>query len=164
VSIARRYFQLPAADGRLEIRVCDAARFMALPGDSYDAILSDGYDGDSLVEALSSRAFFGACLRRLAPRGVAAINLWGSDRRFDEYLARFEAEFPAGTLCLPAEKPGNVIAFGFRDAPGELRWDELEVRAAQLETRYDLEFGRFVGALRRMNRCNAERLYPGTRP
>jgi spermidine synthase len=161
VSIARRYFDLPVSDERLIIRVCDGGEFMARPGPGYDAILVDGYDGDSLVEALSSRAFFRSCLKRLAPGGVAAVNLWGSDRRFNEYLARIEAEFPAGTLCLPAEKPGNVIAFGFRDAPGELRWEALEARALELEARYRLEFPRFVGALRRMNRSDGERVYAG---
>jgi spermidine synthase len=161
VSIARRHFQLPAADGRLEIRVCDGGEFMARPGAAYDAILVDGYDGDSLVEELSSRVFFSACLKRLAAGGMAAVNLWGSDRRFDEYLGRIESEFPAGTLCLPAEKPGNIIAFGFRDAPGELRWADLGRRAPELEARYGLEFRRFVDALRRMNRSDAERLYPG---
>jgi spermidine synthase len=161
VSIARRYFHLPAAGDRLEIRVCDGGQFIARPGDAYDAILVDGYDGDSLVEELSSRAFFAACLKRLAPGGVTAVNLWGSDRRFDEYLGRIEAEFPAGTLCLPAEKPGNIIAFGFRDPPGELRWAALGERAQALEARYGLEFGRFVAALRRMNRGDVERLYAG---
>jgi spermidine synthase len=161
VAIARRYFQLPAADERLEIRVCDGGEFMARAGPAYDAMLVDGYDGDRLVEALSSRAFFASCLKRLAPGGVAAVNLWGSDRRFNEYLARVEAEFPAGTLCLPAEKPGNVIVFGFRDAPGELAWDALEARALELEARYGLEFRRFVAALRRMNRCDARRVYAG---
>jgi spermidine synthase len=161
VSIARRFFQVPAAGERLTIRVCDAAEFMARPGPGYDAILVDGYDGDSLVEALSSRAFYASCLRRLDPGGMVVVNLWGSDRKFNEYLGRIEAEFPAGTLCLPAEKPGNVAAFGFRDAPGELRWDALAALARDLEARYGLEFGRFVNALRRMNRCDEARLYAG---
>ena len=159
VSIARRYFQLPASDERLTVRVCDGGEFMARPGAAYDAILIDGYDGDRLVEALSSRAFYGACLRRLAPGAVAAVNLWGSDRRFNEYLGHIEAAFPAGTLCLPAEKPGNIIAFGFRDPPGPLRWGALETRAASLEARYGLEFARFVRALRKMNRYDAACLH-----
>lgn len=159
VSIARRFFHVPPADDRLCIRVCDGAEFMRRPGPGYDAILVDGYDGDSLVEALSSRTFFGCCLRRLNAGGMVSVNLWGSDRHFNEYLARIEAEFPAGTLCLPAEKPGNVAAFGFRDRPGELRWENLEARAPALEARYGLEFGRFVKALRKMNRCDAERLH-----
>ena len=161
VAIARRYFQLPASDERLTIRVCEGGEFMARPGPAYDAILVDGYDGDRLVEELSSRAFFGACLKRLAPGGVAAVNLWGSDRKFNDYLGRIEAAFPAGTLCLPAEKPGNIVAFGFRDPPGTLRWPALEARAAELEGRYGLEFGRFVKALRKMNRCDGERLFAG---
>jgi len=90
---------------------------------------------------------------------VLVVNLWGSDRRFDDYLARIEAAFPSSTLCLPAEKPGNVIVFGFRDPPAAIRWDELERKARDLEARYALEFGKFVRGLRRMNRCDAERLY-----
>jgi spermidine synthase len=159
VSIARRFFQVPASDERLAIRVCDGGEYMARPGPAYDAMLVDGYDGDRLVEALSSREFYGACLKRLAPGGVVAVNLWGSDRRFDEYLGRIEAAFTAGSLCLPAEKPGNVIAFGFRDPPGPMRWDALGARATLLEARYGLEFGRFVRALRKMNRHDAECLH-----
>jgi spermidine synthase len=161
VTIARGFFYVPAADERLAIRVCDAAPFMARPGPGYDAILVDGYDGDSVVEELASRAFFASCRNRLAPGGVLVVNLWGSDRRFNEYVGRIEAAFPAGTLCLPAEKPGNIITFGFRDPPGALRWDALAASARELEQRYGLEFGRFVQALRRMNRCDDERLYSG---
>ena len=159
VSIARRSFQVPASDERFTIRVCDGAEFVAREGPGYDAILVDGYDGDCLVEALSSRAFFGACLRRLSVHGVLVMNLWGSDRKFNDYVQRIEAEFPAGTLCLPAEKPGNIAIFAFRDPPGNPHWDELEARAIELEACYGLEFGKFVKGLRKMNRCDDERLY-----
>lgn len=159
LSIARRFFQVPAPDDRLVIRVCDGGEFMARAGPGYDAILVDGYDGVSLVEELSSRAFFGSCLRRLNVGGVLVVNLWGSDRKFNDYLGRIEAEFPAGTLCLPAEKPGNIIAFAFRDPPGNPRWEALAARARELEAHYGLEFGRFVQGLRKMNRCDGERLY-----
>jgi len=160
VSIARRYFEVPPSDdARFTIRVCDAADFIARDGPGYDVILVDGYDGDSLVKELSSRVFFLACRRRLNERGALSINLWGSDSKFNEYVERIESAFPAGTLCLPAEKPGNVATFAFRDSPGNLRWDELEARARELEARYGLEFGRFVKSLRQMNRCDEERLY-----
>lgn len=159
VAVARRLFALPAADARLVMRVCDAAEFVASDAGGFDAILVDGYDGESQVVELATAAFYGGCRRRLEPGGVLVVNLWGSDRRFDEYLARVEGAFPRGTLCLPAEKPGNVIVFGFRDPPPALRWDELERSAGELEARYALEFSRFVRGLRRMNRCDAERLY-----
>jgi spermidine synthase len=156
VSIARRFFQVPAPDERLEIRVGDGGEFVARAGQAFDVILVDGYDGDSLVEELSSSTFFVNCLSRLNPGGMLVVNLWGSDRKFDEYLVRIEDAFPAGTLCLPAEKPGNVVAFAFRDFPGNPRWRELETRARELEARYGLEFGRFVKSLRKMNRCTEE--------
>ena len=159
VAVARRMFEVPAGDGRFTVRVCDAADFIAREGPAYDTILVDGYDGESQVETLSSRAFYAACRRRLAARGVLVVNLWGSDRAFDDCLERIESAFPAGALCLPAERPGNVIVFGFRDAPGNPRWDELEARARALEARYGLEFGKFVRGLRKMNRWDEERLY-----
>ena len=159
VSIARRYFQVPASDERFTIRVCDGAEFIARDGPRYDAILVDGYDGDSLVRELSTRTFFANCLRRLDARGMLVVNLWGSDHRFNEYVERIEAEYPAGTLCLPAEKPGNIATFAFRDPPGNPLWTELDATARSLEERYGLEFGKFVKGLRKMNRCDDERLH-----
>jgi spermidine synthase len=164
VSIARRFFQVPGSDERLTIRVCDGGDFVAREGPGYDVILVDGYDGDSLVEALSSPAFFQGCRRRLNPGGVTVVNLWGSDRRFNDYLVRIEAAFPAGTLCLPAEKPGNVVLLAFRDPPGNPTWLELEARARGLEVRYGLEFGRFVKGFRIMNRCNDDGLVLAQEP
>jgi spermidine synthase len=159
VAIARQLFELPPADERLIVRVCDASAYIAADGHRFDAILVDGYDGESQVPELASPAFYGACRHRLERGGVLVVNLWGSDRRFDDCLARIEAAFPAGTLCLPAEKPGNIIVFAFCDTPAALRWDELERKAGELEARYALEFGKFVRGLRRMNRYGTERLY-----
>jgi len=159
VAVARRLFGLPAPDARLVVRVCDAAEFVSADTGGFDAILVDGYDGESQVVELATAAFYSGCRRRLEPGGVLVVNLWGSDRRFGDYLARVGGAFPGGTLCLPAEKPGNVIVFGLCDPPSALRWDELERSAAGLEARYALEFGRFVSGLRRMNRYDAERLY-----
>jgi spermidine synthase len=159
VAVARRMFEVPAGDGRFTVRVCDGAEFIARDGSAYDAILVDGYDGDAQVETLSSRAFYAACRRRLDAGGVLVVNLWGSDRAFDDTLERIDSAFPAGTVCLPAERPGNVIVFAFRDATGNPRWDELDERARGLEVRYGLEFGKFVRSLRKMNRWDEERLY-----
>jgi spermidine synthase len=161
VSIARRLFELPAADARLAVRVCDAAQFIAAATGGFDAILVDGYDGESQVAELATPEFYGNCRRRLEPGGVLVVNLWGSDYRFDDNVARIESAFPSATLCLPAEKPGNVIVFAFRDPPAALRWDELARKAHELEPFYGLEFRRFVDSLRRMNRCDPERLYIG---
>ena len=159
VAVARQQFNVPAAGERIAIHVCDGAEYMVRTGPAADVILVDGYDGDSQVEQLSARAFYDACQRRLAARGVLVVNLWGSDRKFNDTLARIEAAFPAGTLCLPAARPGNVIVLAFRDPPGNLGWDGLEAKARELEGRYGLEFPKFVRDLRKMNRCDGEWLY-----
>ncbi len=159
VAIARHYFHLPPEDGRFRVVIGDGAAHLAREGDLADVIAVDGYDGESLVAALSDESFYEACRRRLAPDGMLVVNLWGGDRRFNENLERIEQTFPEGTVCLPAEKPGNVVVLAFRRHPGNPAWRELESRAIALEAAYGLEFGRFVASLRKMNRHDAERLH-----
>jgi len=159
VAIARHYFHLPPEDGRFRLIIGDGAAHLAREGEPADVIAVDGYDAESLVKALSDKPFYDACRRRLAPDGVLVVNLWGGDHQFNENLERIEDAFPAGTVCLPAEKPGNVVVLGFRNHPGNPAWRDLEARARTLEAAYGLEFVRFVASLRKMNRHDAERLY-----
>ncbi len=144
LAIARSSFYVPPDDARFTVRLGDGAEWVARPGPPADAVVVDGYDGDSQVAELCTPRFYEGCRQRLAAGGVLVVNLWGSDGRFDEYLRRIESAFPGATLCLPAEKPGNVIVFGFRDSPGSAQWDALSRKAGELEARYGLEFGRFV--------------------
>ncbi len=152
LTVARRYFEVPANDARFEVIIGDGAEFIARPDVRADLVMVDGYDGKSHVEAVSSLAFYRHCHARLNPRGMLVVNLWGGDRAFNDTLKHIEQAFPEGTLCLPAEKLGNVIVFGFRSAPGKLAWSTLHERAGALEARYELEFARFVEGLRKMNR------------
>jgi len=160
VSVARQCFLVPPDDARFRVMVCDGAEHMAQPGSAADVIMVDGYDSDSHVEELATREFYGHCRARLTPGGVLVVNLWGGDRQFNTMLKRIETEFPSGTLCLPARKPGNVIAFAFRDEPGTLRWEELHQRALALTALYGLEFPLFVDGLRTMNRHDEVFVYP----
>ncbi len=152
LTVARRYFEVPENDARFEVIIGDGAEFVSRPDVHADLIMADGYDGKSHVEAVSTLAFYRHCHARLNPGGMLVVNLWGDDRAFNDTLKRIEQAFPAGTLCLPAEKLGNVIVFGFRDAAGPASWALLEERARALETHYDLGFARFVEGLRKMNR------------
>lgn len=161
LAIARSSFCVPPDDARFTVRLGDGAEWIARPGPPADAVVVDGYDGDSQVAQLCTPRFYEGCRQRLAAGGVLVVNLWGSDGRFDDYLRRIESAFPGATLCLPAEKPGNVIVFGFRDSPGSAQWDALSRKAGELEARYGLEFGRFVRGFSRMNRSTPERLFMG---
>jgi spermidine synthase len=159
VAVAREHFLLPPDDTRLSVVIDDGARYLARPGPAADVIAVDAYDGLAQAAALATRPFYVACRLRLAPQGVLVVNLWSSDRGFEDCLARLESAFPAGTLCLPARRPGNVIVLAFRDSPGVLRWEPLCARARALQARYGIEFVSFVAALRDMNRSDAEQLY-----
>ena len=161
LTVARGYFHVPPDDARFHVMLADGAEYEAREGAAFDVLAVDAYDAESHVAELSAPAFYAACHRRLAPGGILVVNLWGGDREFNDTLKRIEQAFPAGTLCLPAEKPGNIIVFGFRDRPGMVRWRELEARAAELEGLYGLEFGRFVESLRKMNRHSSTHLLFG---
>ena len=155
---ARRYFDVPPDDERFEVILGDGAEFVGRPQVCADLLVVDGYDGESLVEALASDAFYRDCHERLNKGGMLVVNLWGGDRQFHDTLKRIENAFPAGTLCLPAEKPGNVIVFGFRSTPGRMEWRALEQRALALELHFGLGFSRFVEGLRKMNRHDEKHL------
>lgn len=158
VAIARQYFYVPQDDARFAIIIGDGAEFTARDSDGVDLLVVDGYDAESHVEALSNKAFYAACRKRLNARGILVVNLWGGDRLFNETLQRIESAFPDGTLCLPAEKPGNVAVFAFKTHPGNPGWADLAQRALVLQQRYGLEFPRFVESLRKMNRHDERQL------
>jgi len=160
VAIARQCFAVPADDQHFSVIVGDGAEYIARPDIEADLIMVDGYDAESQVEALATTQFYRDCRERLKPGGMLVVNLWGGDREFNAVLKRIEGAFPAGTLCLPARRQGNVIALAFRDAPGALDWAGLRQRAAGLERQLGVEFPEFVEALHRMNRCDDEYLYP----
>lgn len=158
VNIARHCFKVPVGDARLEVTVGDGAEMISHPGPLADVVMVDGYDGESQAEALSKSRFYQACHARLTECGIMVVNLWSGDRQYTDALGRIKSAFPAGHLCLPAEKPGNVIVFGFRTRPGRVAWRELEARADALTSRYRLEFRRFVEGLRKANRHDADAL------
>jgi len=155
VSIARSHFGLPD-DERLAVEVGDGATYVERHASSADALLIDAYDGRSQAPALGTAGFYRACRAALRPGGVAAINLWSSVPEFDATLRHIENAFDGRCLCLPAERPGNVIAFGLDAVPRDLSWTGLAALAGALEASHPLEFRRFVAGLKTMNRHDRE--------
>jgi spermidine synthase len=154
VDVARAYFGLPAESRRFRTVVAEGAGFVGTQRAAVDALLVDAYDGDSLAAPFATESFFGAARRALAAGGVFAINLWSNDRTFDRNVRGIEEAFGHRCVCLPAERPGNVVVMGFESMPSqdELRWVRLYERAEALEQRFGLEFRAFASNLRRMNR------------
>ena len=158
IAVARQYFQVPADNARLQVIQADGARWVAEHSDCADVVLIDGYDGESHVAELATPEFYVVVARALRRDGVLVVNLWGSDRRFDEYVHRIEAAFEGQVACVPALQKGNIIVLAFKRRPLSLRWDELRERAKVLEARYGLEFVHFVEGLKRLNPHTDKRL------
>lgn len=158
VSIARSMFFLPEDDERLEVLVDDGAAYLPGRSDCADVIMIDAYDGHSPPESLTSLSFYSYAREALKPQGVLVVNLWGSDKTFPVYLSRIEAAFGGHTLCLPTEKHGNIIVFGFKHVAGNPSWLDLREDAKLLSAKYGLEFLNFVEGLRKMNRHTEKRL------
>lgn len=151
VSAARSFFLLPDNDARLDVRVGDGARYVQEQSGTLDVLLVDGYDAHRIVEALASEDFYAACLGALAPGGVAAFNLWGSDRFFDIYFDRVARVFSDHTLILPAEKKGNIQLFAFKPPLPDVSFATLNARARVLEASLGLELPAFVERMRQYN-------------
>lgn len=164
VQVAHVWFGLPQPCERLTLCIGDGARLVAEGREQFDLLLVDAYDGRSLAASLATDSFFQSARASLAPQGVFAMNLWSNDRNFDRNLQKIERAFSGRCLCLPAERPGNVIVFAFADSPQRLAWSELREQAALLEERFGLEFPRFVDGLRRMNTSDATGLRLGAMP
>jgi spermidine synthase len=160
VAVARQSFELPADRENFEVLIADGADFVTREDVRCDVLIVDGYEAHGHVETLASEEFYACCLERLRPSGVLVVNLWSGGSTFGTLLERISGTFTGGTLCLPAERPGNVIVFAFERPPGAFAWRELEQRGRALAVRHGLEFPRFVEALREMNPHDHEALYP----
>ncbi len=158
VGVARSMFHLPEDDDRLSVVIDDGAAY--LPGRSAcaDILLLDAYDGRAQPDAITRTSFYREMRNALKPHGIAVINLWGSDSNFSTYLSRIEEAFEGLTLCLPTEKHGNIIVFGFKQFDGNPSWKNLREDARELTARYDLDFLLFLDGFRKMNRYTDNRL------
>jgi spermidine synthase len=158
VAVARQFFQVPADDERFKIVIADGASFLSNAQLRADVIMVDGYDAESQVAALATQTFYRDCARALGDSGTLVVNLWGGDRSFAGCVERIANAFDHRVACLPAGKPGNVVAIAFKKSPGQPPWKDLRARAQALETALGLEFTRFVQELAVMNPHDGDRL------
>lgn len=158
IAVARSHFFLPPDDDRLAVLLEEGGQYVATHPACADVILSDGFDGQTLAEPLSTQLFFSDCRRALRANGIFAINLWGSDPQFPTYLQRVSDSFDGLTLCLPSERHGNIIVFGFARTQNSPTWESLRERARALQSVHDLDFLRFVDRLRDLNAHTEKRL------
>lgn len=158
IAVARLHFHLPPDDDRLQVILDDAAAYLPAHPHSAQLLVLDVFDGRGIPPELYSQVFFDHAAAVLGDSGLLAVNLWGSDRNFDVYLQRIEHSFGGQVLVMPTGRPGNIVVFGFRRPPADLRWSTLRERARLLQMRYPIEFLEFVERLRDNNHSTSNRL------
>ena len=131
-AFAERHFGLPVDALRLQVDIADGSLFVRGSPGRYDLILVDGFDHHARAGALDTPAFYRNCLRRLAPGGVMATNLFGNVRGFDKSLRRVDEAFAGRVVVLPPGEMGNVVVFGLESADTEVTLTDLRERARLL--------------------------------
>jgi spermidine synthase len=159
IQVARSQFYVPENDERLEVVEGDGLQYLVENTDVADVLLIDAFDGNGIPSDFCSQDFFDHCANVLSSDGILAINLWGSDKKFDIYLQRIEQSFAGKVLTLPTGKPGNVAVFGFKREPADLRLASLRERAKDLEQLHKIEFLQFVEKLAEHNSSSSNRLF-----
>ena len=159
IQIARSQFYVPENDDALEVIEGDGLQYLAEHTQVADVLMIDAFDSNGIPPDFCSQDFFDACANTLSSEGILAINLWGSDKKFDIYCQRIEQSFAGNVLILPTGKPGNIAVFGFKRAPADLRIASLRERAKALELSHKIEFLQFVEKLVEHNPSNNHRIF-----
>jgi len=157
-TVAQTHFLVPPQDERYRLEIADGSEYVPAHPACADVLMLDGYDANCHVEALSNQVFYDSCAEALTDNGILVVNLWGSHEQFDVYLRRIETSFNGLVLCLPCERRGNIIVFGFKKSPAMPRWSDLRERAKKLEGLYGLEFLKFVEGFKDTNLHSEKRL------
>ena len=163
INTARSHFYLPDNDARLEVIEDDGLKYLVSHEDAADesapqVLMIDAFDQYGIPPDFCTQGFFDNCAETLSHDGMLAINLWGSDKNFDVYLQRIEQSFSNQVLVLPTGKPGNIVVFGFKRLPNDLRIASLRSRAKELEAQHKIEYLTFEEKLKEHNASTSNRL------
>jgi spermidine synthase len=113
----RERFCIPPDDDRLSVVCADAAQYLSTPGQTFDALLLDGFNADGVPPELSGTAFYAACHARLNDDGVLAANLLREDPRLADDLTRICGTFGTSVALAPAaDSAANIVAFAWKNA------------------------------------------------
>ncbi|MEW6044905.1 MAG: fused MFS/spermidine synthase [Bacillota bacterium] len=130
VRLARRYFQVPADNPRLNVAAEDGRMFVRRTPHRYDAVFLDAYFAHSIPFHLATVEFIEELKQRLNPGGVVASNIIGSlsgrhSLLFRSMLKSLKAVFPtvyvlpvgttSGSAIDPVQR--NIIVLATDQAP-----------------------------------------------
>ena len=142
VYAARRFFELPADDERLQVHIADARPWLMRNGGTYDIVQVDLYQGGPYVPFyLATVEFFQLIRAHMTEEGVVMMNLLDANRDhalLDAMVETLRAVFPS-VAVLPCERGSYLLcAFptaqdvgGLRDRLGRAGGSEMVERLAR---------------------------------
>ncbi len=156
IQVARSHFMVPDDDDRLQIIEGDGIAYIQQHPGSTDWLMMDAFGSNGLPPDFCTQSFFDDCAEAVTPDGLFAINLWGSDKRFDIYMQRMEQTFDGRVLMMPTGKPGNIIVFGFQPQLAMPDLGTLRQRAQTAIHTHDIPFLDLIDRLQGANPNNGK--------
>jgi spermidine synthase len=161
IQVARSHFFVPDDDERLSIVEGDGIAYIQQHPGSCDWLMMDAFGSNGLPPDFCTQAFFDDCAEALTPDGLFAINLWGSDKKFDIYMQRIEQTFDQRVLMMPTGKPGNIIVFGFQPELAMPDLITLRKRAQEAMQTHAIQFLDLIDRLQGANPNDGKAFTPG---
>lgn len=158
IRIAKSLFELPFEGEYFEIIEADGAEYIKTLRGGTDLILTDGFDGEQIIDALVSEAFFCDCRTALSEHGIFVSNWWSGDKRYPIFIERLKKVFDGRVLEIPAESHGNMAVFAFQKLPEIIDLEKMKKNAPKLSERYHLDFRRMLADLKANNPHNGKTL------
>jgi spermidine synthase len=156
IQVARSHFHVPDDDERLQIIEGDGIAYIQQHPGQCDWLMMDAFGSNGLPPDFCTQSFFDDCAEALTPNGLFAINLWGSDKKFDIYMQRMEQTFEQRVLMMPTGKPGNIIVFGFKPELSIPDLATLRKRAQEASSTQDIHFLDLIDRLQGANPNNGK--------
>ena len=140
VRVAKRYFDAPIDDARVEVLMGDARERLADCVARHDLLMLDIFDARGLPPWVLSAEFCRDCHRALVPGGMLLANLWiDGPRRGEDPVAVLRGEYSGDTLEFNPADSTNLVLLGFDALPGPLFLDTAAARGRSLREQTGLD-------------------------
>jgi spermidine synthase len=149
IDLSRDYFYLPAENPKVRIYHAAGSDFIGQRETNfknYDMIIVDAFDDAGPAVSLLENDFLCACRMQLHHQGVFIINLWNSPgHNFPARYRSIQDAFGNNTLkLLLSESYRNAVVFGFKDSAICRNLPDYRYRAAELQSRFRINFSRYL--------------------
>ena len=151
IEVAKRYFHLTDDQQGFTIHIQAALDYLQSTHKEYDLILVDIYNDKGVDRTILDEDFFQLLRQHTHRDGMISVNLWSSHPDiFRQVQERISERFPHG-LNIPVPNKGNIIVLGSAH-PFAPAGPERMPRAAELQTRFNVEFGIILNQILKYNK------------